>query len=131
MNFELTEQTVSELSRSLVQIIIAQQRERAVTQLVQRISADPTETEVAAARKIMNRFYRLCGADERLLYLENDERTHNRPSTIELANKRDKMLNALKQDFKAYNISLVYYGYLPTICDSTSNQDLYVRFFYQ
>ena len=102
----------------MAKMTIAQQRERAVTQLAQRIAAEPTETERASAKKLMNRFYRLCGADERLLYLENDERTHNRPSTIELASKRDKMLDALKQDFKAYNISLVYYGYLPTICDS-------------
>lgn len=59
---------------------VAQLREEAVLQLAKRASTAPTEQDLQDARRTMNSFYRLCGLDEQLLYLENDERTYNRQS---------------------------------------------------
>lgn len=82
------------------------------------------------AINLMNRFYRLCGADERLLYLENDERTANRRSTIELSERTQRTLDRLQADFKKYGLKLVYFGYLPTICYKDSTNTAIESYFY-
>lgn len=92
----------------MTKMTIAQLREKAVYQL--------------AERKANN---------EQLLYLENDERTHNKPYTLEKAAKRDRWFERLNNIFKSeYNARLVYFGYCPTICENGTTQDLYLRHFY-
>lgn len=66
-----------------MKMTIAQMREKAVYQLAERKNPTPTEQDIQDARRTMNSFYRWCGLDEQLLYLENDERTHNKPYTLE------------------------------------------------
>lgn len=110
---------------------IAQLRENAVYQLAKRKIAEPTEQDIANARRTMNSFYRLCGLDEQLLYLENDERMYDRPSTKEKSEKRDRWYERLNKIFQTeYDAQLEYFGYCPTICAKGTTQDLYLRYFY-
>ena len=92
----------------MAKMTIAQQREKAVYQLAQRKNLTPTEQDIQDARRTMNSFYRLCGVDEQLLYLENDERTHDKPYTLEKAAKRDKWFDRLNTIFKKKIIMLVW-----------------------
>ena len=105
---------------------IAELRNKAIIQLSER-SNEPNTNE---ARKTMNAFYRLCGMDERLLYLENEERTCNSRYTKALAEQRDKAFERVKGYLAPFNATLVYYGCLPTIVETGSNKDLYLRHFY-
>lgn len=95
----------------MAKMTIAQLREIEVNKLAQ-ITEDHDK-----ANNMMNRYYRLCGMDERLLYLENDERWHDRPYTKDLEAKRDKAWEKLNKDFNQYGMKLTYFGYLPTITD--------------
>lgn len=116
----------------MARMTIAQLRERAAIELAQRKHTTPTAEDIAAARHTMNCFYRLCGMDERLLYLENDERTYNKPYTLETAARRDRSYERINKILKKeYNARLVYFGYLPTICADGTNDDLHLRFFYR
>ena len=69
----------------------------------------------AISENLMNRFYRICGALNRLLILENTEMTANTVYTQDLDNKTQKAITCLKTDFEKYGLTLVFYGYLPTI----------------
>ena len=112
---------------------IAQMRYEQVLKLADIITAATgADTDSAAdqAAHLMNRYYRLCGADERLLYLENDERTANRRSTQELSEQTEKRLESLQADFKKIGLKLTYFGYLPTITDFNNNTVIY-SYFYQ
>lgn len=95
----------------MAKMTIAQLREVELNKLTQ-ITQDQDK-----AKNMMNRYYRLCGMDESLLYLENDERWHDKPYTKELEAKRDKAYDRLSADFKNYGLKLQYFGYLPTITD--------------
>lgn len=119
----------------MAKLSIAQLREKELYKLADIIAAVNTKNEVYTdnlkiAQNLMNRYYRLCGADERLLYLENDERTANRRSTQELSEQTEKRLAKLQADFKAYGLKLVYFGYMPTICYIDSTQTAVERYFY-
>ena len=106
-------------------LTIAQLREIELNKLI-KITGDEQK-----ARNLMNRYYRLCGMDERLLYLENDERTANRRSTQELSEKAQTALDRLNQDFKPYGIKLQYFGYLPTITYIDNTSTAINSYFYQ
>lgn len=106
---------------------IAEMRRRSVRELAERRNPNPTEEDMALAKKTMNRYYRLCGMDERLLYLENDEKMHDKPYTIQLAAKRGKHFDRLNATFKnEFDAQMVYFGYLPTICAKGTYSDLYL-----
>lgn len=109
---------------------IAEQREKAVYILAQRKEENPTPETIAIARRIMNSYYRLCGLDERLLYLENNERTCNSRYTEQQEERRDKWYKRLNKEFSEFNACLVYFGYCSTICKKDSTQDLYLAYFY-
>lgn len=98
-------------------------------QQVYRLSDNYTN-DFAIAKNLMNRFYRICGALTRLLYLENDERTCNRKSTIELSERTDRQIQRLKIDFNKYGLMLEFYGYLPTITDHKGGNDVIYTYFY-
>ena len=92
-------------------LTIAEKRENAVIELASR-----TNGNIASARKAMNAYYRLCGLEERLLILENDERTCNTPYTKSLQEKEQKSIERVKGYFKEFDAVLVWSGYPPTIC---------------
>ena len=111
---------------------ISQLREIARIKLANRYTGTDIENAMDLAAKTMNSFYRLCGIEERLLYLENTESTCDLKSTVELAARRDKWFERLNKVFKDnFNAELKYFGYLPTICEKGSTQDLYLRCFYK
>lgn len=94
----------------------------------------PGEPDIDKAVTLMNAFYRLCGLDERLLYLENDARTCNKRYTVELAKKRDRRLDCLNKRFAEYGLTLTYCGYLPSIGVNNEHggfSEKITRYFYQ
>ena len=120
----------------MARMTIAQLREKEVERLARYKTDEPTEDDIKEARRCMNSFYRLCGIDERLLYLENDARFCDKPYTKRLDEKRDKWHKRLDKQFHdLYGLNLVYCGYCPSIVvkypDSSVSGDKITRWFYQ
>ena len=107
-------------------LTIAEKRNNAVIELANRTNAN-----VNGARKAMNAYYRLCGLEERLLYLENDERTCNSNYTKSLQEQEERTIERVKKYFEEFNAVLIWFGYLPTICEPGTTQDLYLAHFYK
>lgn len=106
-------------------LTIAEKRNNAVIELANR-----TNGNINGARKAMNAYYRLCGLEERLLYLENDEKTCNSAYTKALQEQEERAIERVKKYFEEFNAVLVWFGYLPTICEPGTTQDLYLAHFY-
>lgn len=106
-------------------LTIAEKRNNAVIELANR-----TNGNIDGARKAMNAYYRLCGLEERLLYLENDERTCNSNYTKSLQEQEERAIERVKKYFEEFNAVLIWFGYLPTICEPGTTQDLYLAHFY-
>lgn len=104
---------------------IAEARRMELERLTANYTYDSTTSE-----NLMNRFYRICGALNRLLILENTEATANTVYTQDLDNKTQKAINRLKADFEKYGLTLVFYGYLPTITDKPGNNEKIYTYFY-
>ena len=119
----------------MARMTIAQLREKEVERLARYKTDDPTENDIVEARRCMNSFYRLCGIDERLLYLENDERWHDKPYTKRLEEQRDKWHKRLDKQFNdLYGLRLVYCGYCPsivTVYPGGGVSEKITRWFYQ
>lgn len=107
-------------------LTIAEKRERAVVELANR-----TNGNIEGARKAMNAYYRLCGLEERLLYLENDANRHNSAYTKQLQAKDEKAIARVRKYFEEFDAVLVWFGYLPTICAKGTTRDLCITFFYE
>lgn len=100
----------------MARMTIAQLREREVKRLACFKNPNPTDEDIREARRNMNSFYRLCGLCETNLYLSNDERTCNRPSTVRSHDREDKWHYRLDRIFEeTYGLRLVYCGYTPSI----------------
>ena len=104
---------------------IAEKRSKAIIELANR-----TNGNIENARKAMNAYYRLCGLEERLLNLENDSRTHNTRYTKQLQEREERAIERVKKYFEEFNATLIWFGYLPTICDKEKKNDLYLAHFY-
>ena len=104
---------------------IAEKRAKAVIELANR-----TTGNIENAKKAMNAYYRLCGLEERLLYLENNEKTCNSYYTKELQKQEERAIERVKKYFEEFNATLIWFGYLPTICDKEKKNDLYLAYFY-
>lgn len=78
----------------------------------------------------MNAYYRLCGLEERLLYLENDYKRHNSPYTKRLQAQEERAVERVKKYFKEFDATLVWFGYLPTICAIGTTRSLNLEYFY-
>lgn len=112
---------------------IAELRAKEVTRLAYIIAAKTPNADGCGdiARNFMNRYYRLAGMCDRLLYLENDEHTANTRYTAELKERREKLFEKLNADFERYaGLMLIYYSWLPTIADSKGGSDIINRYFY-
>lgn len=94
---------------------IAELRAREVHKLARWKTPMVTLEDIDAARRIMNSFYRLCGLLNRLLILENDERTCNRRSTREASNRALSWTRRLNKELEPYGLALSFSGYLPSI----------------
>ena len=104
---------------------IAEKRATAAIELANR-----TNGNIENARKAMNAYYRLCRLEERLLNLENDSRTHNTRYTKQLQEREERAIERVKKYFEEFNATLIWFGYLPTICDKEKKNDLYLAYFY-
>lgn len=106
---------------------IAQKRQLALNNMVRDYNI-PEDV----ARNLMNRFYRLCGALDRLIVLKNDARTANLRWVQKLSETTDKRNDKLNAEFKNYGLELIYFGYLPTICPlgKNSSSEAVPTFFY-
>lgn len=93
-------------------------REEAIYTLARRSDNFDTDVDVFnKARHAMNCFYRLGGMDERLLYLENDERWHDSEPTHDLQRKAEAARERVRALLKEFNADITYSGYLPSIID--------------
>ena len=89
---------------------IAELRRREV-----RYLADLGDGDINKAASLMMSFYRFCGLNERVFYLENDERLHDSRYARELSARCDRWLDRLQVRFAEYGLKLVYCGFLPSI----------------
>lgn len=103
---------------------IAEQRAKALQEFAEKIG------DYSAAKIIINRFYRVCAAEQRLLILENDEKTVNSRYTAEQREKCDKMRANLKKIANAHGLVMVYYSHLPTITARKGDNNAFETFFY-
>lgn len=100
----------------MAQKTIAQLREMEVEKLARLHTPEPSEADMETARRLMGSFYRLCGLAERNLYLANEERTCNKPSTKASEEREDKWYKRLSAEFTAFcGLRLFYSGYAPSI----------------
>lgn len=104
---------------------IAELRRNELEKLTSNYTNDPE-----ISKNFMCKFYRICGALERLLILENDERTVNESYTLKLSETTHKRVERLKADFEKYGLTLVFYSHLPTITDKKGNNEKIYTFFY-
>lgn len=107
-------------------LTIAEERAKAVIELANR-----TNGNIDGARKAMNAYYRLCGLEERLLNLENDEKWHDSPYTKKLQEQEERAIERVKKYFEEFDAVLVWFGYQPTICEKGTTRDLYLAHFYE
>ena len=110
-------------------------RERELVRLVRFKTNAPTEEDFAEARRLMNSFYRLCGLAETNLYLTNDSRRHNLPSTRKSEEREHEWWKRLDGEFnRIYGLNLVYCGFMPSIVTKHENggvREEIQRFFYE
>ena len=109
---------------------IAELRRKAVIELAERKNKNPNEQDLKDAARAMNSYYKLCGLDEHLLYLQNDERTCNSRYTHEQEEKAQRWVKRLIGYLEPYNATIVYFGYLPTIVEIGTTRDLYLAYHY-
>lgn len=114
----------------MARLTISEKREKAVQQLAERKAATPTINDLQEARKAMNSLYRFCGFKERLLYLQNEEKTCNTRYTKEQEEKAFKWFDRLNTYLKPFDACIVYFGCLPTICKFGTKQELYLMYLY-
>ena len=113
---------------------IAELRRQEAIRLAHFKNPQPTKQDIDEAISLMNAFYRLCGAYERLAYLDNDERTYNLRSTKQLEVQTEQRCAKLQQRFAAYGLTLSFCGHLPSIGVCDANGAFYEkisRYFYE
>lgn len=87
--------------------------------------------EINEARTLVNSFYRFCGLEETLLYRENDEKLCNSNYTKTLQNKEERWIKRLQNNLSKYNLKMIWFGYLPTICEDGTTKTALNRYFYE
>lgn len=113
---------------------IREMREKELERLVAFKTENPTEQDFAEARKLMNSFYRLCGLEDTNLYLVNDERTCNLPSTAKSEEKAERWRRRLNKELQKYGLRLFYAGHIPsigTVDEHGACSEKISRFFYR
>lgn len=103
---------------------IAEQRAKALQEFAEKIG------DIDAAKTIINRYYRVCAAEQRLLILENDERTADSRYTAEQREKCDKMYANLEKIANKHGLIIVNYSHLPTITARKGDNNAFETFFY-
>lgn len=107
-------------------LTIAERREREL-----RFATEKYNIPYDEGKQLMNKFYRLNGALERLSYLENDSRTCNRRSTKELSESTSRRSEKLSADFEKYGLCLDYFSHLATICEKGTTRTAIEAIYYK
>lgn len=104
---------------------IREKREKELKNFVANYNID-----YAVAKTLINSFYRFCGLEETLLYRENDERLCNSYYTKQLQEKEARWIDRLQAQLAQYNLKMIWFGYLPTICEIGTTKTALERYFY-
>lgn len=107
---------------------IAQQRERAL-----RNASLNYNINIDELRRLLNSYYRYCGLVTRLFYNNNtsEERYKFLKKRIEREEERaEKWYKQLNDQFNKHNLSLVYFGITPTICEKDTTKTAIEKYFY-
>ena len=88
----------------------AQRRERALINFNNDYIND-----IAAAKKIINSYYRLSALNYRVCILQNDAATADSNYTKELEEKEQRWIKRLNSYLAPYKLHIVYAGIYPTI----------------
>lgn len=119
----------------MARMTIAQMRERDIIKLAAMHSENPTENDIAEAKRLFNSYYRLCGLSETNLYLQNDEKRHDTWYAKQSEEKESKWYARLDKEFNNFaKLRLVYCGYYPSIGYKTEHGgfvDVFYPHFYQ
>lgn len=87
--------------------------------------------EYETAKTLVNSYYRFCCLEETLLYRENDEKLVNNYYTKQLQEKEERWIERLQNKLKKYNLKMIWFGYLPTICEIGTTKTALERYFYK
>lgn len=107
-------------------LTVAERRERELKFAIRKYGFTYDE-----GKHLMNRFYRLNADLDRLLYLENNERTYNRKTTKELAESTSRRSDKLSTDFEKYGLCLDYFSHLATICEKGTTRTAIEAIYYE
>lgn len=113
---------------------IAELRREEVIKLAHFKTMQPTKEDIEEAKSIMNAFYRLCGAYDRLVELDNNSRTCNLASTKQLSVQTEQRCQRLQQRLIPYGLVISFCGHLPSIGVCDRNGAFYEkisRYFYE
>lgn len=107
-------------------LTIAEMRKKELARFSEAYSID-----LADAKKLVNSFYRFCGLESNLFYLENNESTANSDYVKDLQKKEENWTERLQKNLAAHGLIMVWFGYLPTICESGTTKTALERYFYE
>lgn len=107
---------------------VAERRQRQFRRFVEERKLN--EEEQAKLKTLINSYYRLCGLEERILQWENSQ-LWNRGFVQRAMIKRDKWVDSLDERFNKFDLGLVYFGYLPTICYKGTTETAIDKIFYE
>ena len=82
------------------------------------------------AYRLMNSFYRYVGLRVRNFEDDNNDRIANTKWHANNEEREDKWLDRLQEQFKEYNLILVFYGLYPTITDHKGGSDVIYTYYY-
>lgn len=85
---------------------IAEKRQIAASEMAKRKDSEPTAEQISKAKKILNSFYRFWALEDRLLMLENDERTANEEFVKRDRERANRWHDRLNKELKEYNLKL-------------------------
>jgi len=93
-----------------------QLRQYDLEKLAHFASKEPTDQEMAMAKRLMNSFYRLCRLAERNLYLATEEHTCNLKSTAASERREMAWADKLSAELKSFcGLEIVYLSWCPSI----------------
>lgn len=81
-------------------------------------------------RTLVISYYRLCGLEERVFHWTNDCDLWNRGFVQRAQDRADKWCDSLVERFSKFGLTLVYFGYLPTICYKGTTRTAIDKYFY-
>jgi len=98
--------------------------------LATRIKETPLESDVRAARDLLDRVTRYALAEGRACEVDNDSSRYDEARSKHTEDLLAKRRARLVAELTAYGATLEDYGVYPSVIDATTHQDLYAIHFY-